>query len=69
MRGPVILTQRQAEIVALYETANPSYREVGEKLGISPHTVKVHINHIVQRLDTTLPAKMALISYARRDTD
>lgn len=60
------LTKREREIVALYQESHTlTYREVGERLGISANTVKVHISRIVGRLHSPLPAKAALIAFAQ----
>jgi DNA-binding CsgD family transcriptional regulator len=43
------LTRRQAEIAALVCKAL-SNKEIGGQLGISPHTVRMHLNGLLERL-------------------
>jgi two-component system NarL family response regulator len=46
---PPTLTDRQTEVLRLV-AAGLTYREVGEKLALSDHTVRYHMSEIMQRL-------------------
>ncbi|HET9658947.1 MAG TPA: LuxR C-terminal-related transcriptional regulator [Thermomicrobiales bacterium] len=57
------LTQRELEILRLL-AAGKSNREIADILFISPGTVKVHVTHILAKLD--LPSRSAATDYAHR---
>jgi DNA-binding NarL/FixJ family response regulator len=60
------LTTRQREIVAcLGAEPRLSYGAVARRLGISPRTVKVHVEKIAVQLDSDYPAKVAVTMYAQ----
>ncbi|MGE5809178.1 MAG: response regulator transcription factor, partial [Nitrospirota bacterium] len=46
---PFLLTQREIEIVKLVEEGL-TYKEIGERLSISTHTVHTHIKNIYEKL-------------------
>jgi DNA-binding NarL/FixJ family response regulator len=43
------LTKREQEVLALLSKGF-HYKEIGDRLGISPHTVKVHLGSIYEKL-------------------
>jgi DNA-binding NarL/FixJ family response regulator len=45
------LSEREMEIALLMAREGLSYKEMGERLYISPLTIKVHVSHIFQKLD------------------
>jgi DNA-binding NarL/FixJ family response regulator len=57
------LTQRELEILKLMASGK-SNREIADDLFISPGTVKVHVTHILAKLD--LPSRSAATDYAHR---
>ena len=57
------LTPRQQEVLALV-AQGMSYKQVGAKLGLSPHTVKYHMAEILQQLH--LENRAQALAYAAR---
>lgn len=57
------LTQRELEILQLMASGK-SNRDIANELFISPGTVKVHVTHILAKLD--LPSRSAATDYAHR---
>ena len=57
------LTQRELEVLKLMASGK-SNREIADALFISPGTVKVHVTHILAKLD--LPSRSAATDYAHR---
>lgn len=51
MRMP-ILTPRELEVLCLLVTGK-SNKEIGAALGISPRTAKIHLSHILDKLDAS----------------
>jgi DNA-binding CsgD family transcriptional regulator len=67
-----ILTEREAEIAELLIEGR-SNRVIAERLFISPETVKMHVAHILRKLDVSNRVEaaarlLALITPARVDT-
>lgn len=62
MRHAGILTAREREIVRAVATGLRN-RAIGEKLGISERTVKVHLHSVYAKLE--LDGRLALLRYAR----
>jgi two-component system NarL family response regulator len=60
---PSYLTPRQDEVLKLVAQGF-SYKEVGEKLGLSPRTVKYHMREIIQHLH--LKNRAQAMAYAAR---
>ena len=44
------LTYRQREVAVLAATTHLSIKELADRLGLSPNTVKLHLHAIYQRL-------------------
>ncbi len=57
------LTRRQTEVLTL-AAQGLSYKEIGTKLGLSPHTVRYHMVEIVQQLH--LENRAQVLAYAGR---
>lgn len=45
----IVLTKRETEVVRLFGRLE-TYRDVADRLGCSPETVRTHANHIARRL-------------------
>ncbi len=50
------LTEREIEVAKL---AHKSNAQIGKLLDISPNTVKIHLNHIYEKLKLSTAAKKA----------
>jgi DNA-binding NarL/FixJ family response regulator len=56
-----VLTQREREVYELL-ACGLSNREIGAKLFISDATVKVHVRHILEKLDAKTRTQAALMA-------
>lgn len=57
-----VLSRRQQELLVMLEQGLTN-REIGEKLGISEHTIKVHLWRLFKRLD--VKSRTQALNYAR----
>jgi|SRR5579863_317137 len=55
------LTQREREIL-LHLSTGESNKEIGSNLGISEHTVKIHLRHILKKLNLTNRVQAAILT-------
>jgi tetratricopeptide (TPR) repeat protein/DNA-binding CsgD family transcriptional regulator/transcriptional regulator with XRE-family HTH domain len=58
---PASLTDREVEVLMLIATGT-SYREVARELGISPKTVRPHIEHVYNKIGVSTRAEAAIFA-------
>jgi DNA-binding NarL/FixJ family response regulator len=67
VRGQVLLTQREGEVVSLVAEGLRN-REIAEALKISEHTVKNHLFRVFERLGISSRAELILYLLGQRST-
>jgi DNA-binding NarL/FixJ family response regulator len=60
----VRLTPRETEVIALISEAL-SNKEIAQRLGIAPHTVKSHVRNVMEKLE--LHTRLQIAAYSRRE--
>jgi DNA-binding NarL/FixJ family response regulator len=58
---PAGLSDREVEVLRLIATGS-SYRDVARELGISPKTVRHHIEHVYNKIGVTTRAEAAIFA-------
>jgi two-component system, NarL family, response regulator DegU len=64
-KGEPLLTKREEEVVCLITDGLPN-REIAQRLGVSPHTVKNYLYRIFEKLGISSRVELVLYAFAHR---